>query len=374
MRLLSPFLTRVAYPVMAKAHYFSRWHCRKSCGPLMVVTYHGVFPEGYEVQDPLLDGNLVTRSAFRDQLSLLKSRYHVISPQEFLDFLDKKTTIPSNSVLLTCDDGLLNVVTDMLPVLKELELSCLFFLTGASTQAVPQMLWYEELWMLFQLARGKTLAFQNQAITVGAIPAGRVERHASWWKLVGELSQYDAAARADFLARFAVAAGLPVDWKADYLEHPIRRRRFQLLTRDQVRELVSAGMSVGAHTLTHPVLSRCPSEGARQEIEMSGCDPVNLWGSPTWAFAYPFGTPECVSPRELMMAESAGYRCAFVNVGGGVSEVRNWFAIPRVHILADMRLGDFEAHVSGFHWYLKSRLGRIAGRGIEEPFTRAAVA
>ena len=107
---------------------------------------------------------------------------------------------------------------------------------------------------------------------------------------------------------------------------------------------------------------------------MFGCDSVNSWGSPTWAFAYPFGTPECVSSRELMLAESAGYRCAFVNVGGGVPELPDWFAIPRVHILADMKLGDFEAHVSGFHWHLRNRLGRIAGRRIEEPFTRAAVA
>ena len=166
MRFLSPLLTRVAYPVMAKARYFSGWHARNSRGPLTVVTYHGVFPEGYEAQDPLLDGNLVTQKSLRDQLRLLKSRYYVIKPQEFLDFLDKRAAIPANSVLLTCDDGLQNVITDMLPVLKELELSCLFFITGASTQTAPQMLWYEELWMLFQLARGKTLSFPHHAVSV----------------------------------------------------------------------------------------------------------------------------------------------------------------------------------------------------------------
>ena len=39
-------------------------------------------------------------------------------------------------MLLTCDDGLQNTLTDMLPVLQELGLSCLFFVTGASLSEI----------------------------------------------------------------------------------------------------------------------------------------------------------------------------------------------------------------------------------------------
>src|SRR6202012_2116954 len=107
MRLLSPILSRIAYPALEKAGYFPRWHAQANHGQLTVVTYHGVVPKDYEAQDPLLDGNLVTGQEFRAQLELLSSRYRVISPGEFLQCLVEKSPFPANSILLTCDDGLL---------------------------------------------------------------------------------------------------------------------------------------------------------------------------------------------------------------------------------------------------------------------------
>jgi hypothetical protein len=79
---------------------------------------------------------------------------------------------------------------------------------------------------------------------------------------------------------------------------------------------------------------------------------------PVWAFAYPFGDFESVTPQVLEMAKEAGYQAAFLNTGGGLGADTPRFAIPRVHVTATMNLGEFEAHVAGFHRSLQRWAGR----------------
>src|ERR1035438_2472354 len=127
MKLVSPFLKRILYPGLAKTGYLRR---NAGVAPA-IVTYHGILPEGYQKIDSALDGSLVPAESFRRQLRLLKAQYHVISPEQFVLWCESKQSLPQRSVLLTCDDGLQNTLYEMVPILKEMELSCLFFVTGA---------------------------------------------------------------------------------------------------------------------------------------------------------------------------------------------------------------------------------------------------
>ena len=75
-----------------------------------------------------------------------------------------------------------------------------------------------------------------------------------------------------------------------------------------------------------------------------------------WAFGYPFGNAATVTGRDLRLAERAGFRCAFMNAGGGFGAKINRFALPCVHVTADMSLAEFEAHISGFYRALRKKL------------------
>ena len=48
-------------------------------------------------------------------------------------------------------------------------------------------------------------------------------------------------------------------------------RRFALLTASELGELAAAGMQIGAHTLSHPVLSQAPAVSAYSEIADEPC-------------------------------------------------------------------------------------------------------
>jgi len=358
MRLVSPILKHLIYPGLGRVGYLRR---TAGTGPA-VLTYHGVSPDSYRVIDPALDGGLVRADGFRRQLEFLQDQYNVIAPGEFLRWCEGGHELPPRSVLLTCDDGLQNSLYDMLPILQEFELQCLFFVTGASLSRTPTMLWYEELYLMFLRApESFALALPEPGLQADA---GREEKRVLWWDWVRKLSQYDFSRRRTLLGRIRMQLGLSERWDAPYREDPVLSRRFLVLNRSELHQLAEAGMCIGAHTLSHPMLSQSSQDDAWREISDSKRGLEQALGERVWAFAYPFGDSSSVTPREGQMAKQAGFKAAFLNVGGEFGTKTPKLALPRVHITADMSLVELEAHISGVHRSL---------RGLFRPGTLSSV-
>ncbi|HYA61773.1 MAG TPA: polysaccharide deacetylase family protein [Candidatus Sulfotelmatobacter sp.] len=351
MRVVSSILKRVVYPGLARVGYF-----RAVTRPgLAVITYHGVLPAGYKLIDPGFDGSLITAETLRQQLRLLKTKYTVIAPEEMRSWCRNEGALPPRAAVLTCDDGFLSNLTEMLPILQDEGLQCLFFVTGASINDQPTMLWYEELLLLFLRAPAGEFHITGAGIEADGVLGEREQRRALWWSLVRRLSQIDAERRKCFLD--AAHAHFGMENSLDYFLASYReaRRHFGLMTRTELQQLAAAGMTIGAHTLTHPILAEQPSELAWTEITESRARLEQVIGKPIWAFAYPFGYEGSVSARVIAMAKQAGFDAAFVNTGGGLGAELPLYAIPRVHINAGISLAEFEAQVSGLHELLRRR-------------------
>jgi peptidoglycan/xylan/chitin deacetylase (PgdA/CDA1 family) len=365
MRLISPLLKNVVYPSMSKAGLFHR----TSRGGLAVVTYHGIVPPGYDRLDSALDGNLVTAETFRRQLRSLKANYDVVSPEDVLAWREGDRELPHRAVLLTCDDGLLNCLTDMLPVLREEGMRCLFFLTGSSAGHVRTTLWYEDLFVMFLRARAGQFDIAAGETVLRVELGSREQRRTAWWDLVKKLSRVRSETRSEFLGIARERFGLARHPDAA-AETTVSWRRFGLLTASEVCQLAAAGMTIGAHTVSHPMLSQAPPELAYAEIEESRIRLEAVVQKNIWAFAYPFGNPESVTPQVLEMPRKAAFAAAFLNCDGGLGTDLPAYALPRVHVTAQMGLGEFEAHVSGFFGWLQRRAGRQQGRALVNPGSR----
>jgi peptidoglycan/xylan/chitin deacetylase (PgdA/CDA1 family) len=343
MRFVSPLLKHGVYPVLHHAGWLDRL---TPPGGYAVVNYHGVVPDGYSGGEAFLDGNLVQPEMLHRQLQFLKARYQVIHPEDFRASMERGQPLPPRSVLVTCDDGLVNTVTDMLPVLQSEDVPCLFFVTAASCSDQPGMLWYEELYLLMR-QQPLTEAVSQLPTEQGAdAPSSSGSFQSRWWRTVRRASQLDASARAEWMDRVRRQCGPTPAMSSE--------RRWRLLTISELRQLAQAGMSIGAHTRSHPVLSLCSDEEARREIQVSKLEIERALGRPVWAFAYPFGNPATMGDREFRLAREAGFSCAFLNVEYWRGMNANPFARARSHVTAEMTLPEFAAHLSGFH----SRLQR----------------
>src|SRR5436190_13199967 len=348
MRLVSPLLKYVVYPGLSRSGYLRRL---TNAGPA-VVTYHGVLPRGYDLRDPVLHDHLVSADAFIRQMRLLKSRYNVISPEQFLLWAEGQVELPPRSVLLTCDDGLGNNLSDMLPILKHFGFSCLFFVTGASAGGASAMLWFEQLYIWLLHAKNEV---SIRLTSLSSVPVGpRLKHiHSAWVELTKQLSAFDTGSRAEMLEDVRIQIGISKDWQSEYSESRALRGRFFMLDVQELRTLQNAGMTIGAHTMSHPMLSQTSEELAFKEIADSKAHLELALGLPIWALAFPFGNRGTVTIREQALAKRAGFKSAFMSVEEG--SIENRFGVPRIHVSLTTTLAEVDAHLSGFYRSLRDK-------------------
>lgn len=105
---------------------------------------------------------------------------------------------------------------------------------------------------------------------------------------------------AALLAEYGIAATFYIAPENREIEPQCR------LTEKQIREL-SDGFEIGAHTMTHPILTRTTDARARQEIMQSKSHLEAIVGRPVTSFCYPRGM---YLPRHVSMVRAAGYSYA----------------------------------------------------------------
>jgi peptidoglycan/xylan/chitin deacetylase (PgdA/CDA1 family) len=232
----------------------------------------------------------------------------------------------------------------MLPVLQSENVPCLFFVTSASCCDQLGIVWFEEL---YQLMRINPLIGLDSHLPKdeGAAPQPTNDLQSLWWSAVRKASRWGPRTRADWMDNARTYCSPTRSFASD--------RRWRLLGNSELKQLADTGMTIGAHTRSHTVLSVCSEEEARREIHDSKSDIERALGRPVWAFAYPFGDPSTVGQRELRLAQEAGFSCAFVNVEHWEPECSNPFAVERTHVTSQMTLPELAAHLSGVHTRLQ---------------------
>ncbi len=96
-------------------------------------------------------------------------------------------------------------------------------------------------------------------------------------------------------------------------------------------------VTVGAHTVAHPILAKTPADVARREIETGRARIEQLLGLCPQHFSYPFGDPTSAGPREFALAAALGFRTAVTTRPGVLfpEHGAHLTALPRISINGD---------------------------------------
>lgn len=109
----------------------------------------------------------------------------------------------------------------------------------------------------------------------------------------------------------------------------------ECLPTETLRSLAGApGVTIGAHTLSHPMLAKHPEEAARREIVESKAWLEKALEMPIRHFAYPVGDPGSAGPREFALAKEAGFASAVTTRPGHLfaEHAEHLHALPRVSL------------------------------------------
>jgi len=104
---------------------------------------------------------------------------------------------------------------------------------------------------------------------------------------------------------------------------------------ETLRSLAGApGVTIGAHTLSHPMLAKHPEAVARHEIAESRAWLEAALGMPVRHFAYPVGDPSSAGAREFALAKGAGFASAVTTRPGHLfaGHADHLNALPRVSL------------------------------------------
>lgn len=102
-----------------------------------------------------------------------------------------------------------------------------------------------------------------------------------------------------------------------------------LMTVDEWRAWLDAGMEVGSHTRLHADLSTLPHQQAHEEITASKAELEQVLGCEVRHFCYPYGR---FAPEHAQMVKQAGYVTATTTHRGRVQPGDDAFALKRIMV------------------------------------------
>ena len=131
---------------------------------------------------------------------------------------------------------------------------------------------------------------------------------------------------------------------------------------DGVRALARHPLcTIGAHTLTHPMLAKHHAAVVRREIGESRCRIAMMIGLPVRHFSYPVGDPTSAGAREFAAAAELGFTSAVTTRPGMVFADSPAHALPRLSLNGNWQsLDSLEILLSGVPFALWNRGRRAA--------------
>lgn len=275
---------------------------------LSILIYHRVLPgqDGLNNWDP-------TAAEFEGQILALSRFFTPLPLGEAVERL-RKGTLPAHAACVSFDDGYRDNVDIALPILRRHGVPATFFI--ATGYLNGGRMWNDTV--IESIRRCEPMDLDLTALGLGAVPLATTElRRKAIGKILSALKHLPGSEREAKVAGIeAIAAGtLPRD----------------LMMRDQdVRSLRAAGMEIGAHTATHPILTRLASADARREIDQSRERLTAILGESVSLFAYPNGKPgQDYAAEHVRMVRDAGFSAAVSTAWGVASKDSDLFQLPR---------------------------------------------
>lgn len=278
---------------------------------LAVLTYHRIDEPSDDAYPGIVSA---TPAEFADQAGWLARSYRIVSLAEVVARASGGPPLPPRSVLLTFDDATRDFGEHAWPALERLGVPAAVFVPTAFPGDPGRAFWWDRLHRALSrpglpAAVDTPLGRVALATPDERAAAGRTLRNA-----VKALPHGEALAAVD-----AVVAALGGESGAG-----------TVLSWDELRGLAAAGVGIGAHTRTHPLLDRLPEDELDGEIAGARADLERELGTAPATLAYPNGNH---SPAVRAAVERAGYRVAFTT-RRGTNDLRRpeWLELRRINV------------------------------------------
>jgi peptidoglycan/xylan/chitin deacetylase (PgdA/CDA1 family) len=280
-------------------------------GRLSVLIFHRVLP----APDPLFPEE-VDAVRFDAICGWLRRWFHVMPLPEAVRGL-AEGGLPARAAAITFDDGYADNHDVALPILQRHELNATFFIaTGFLDGGV---MWNDQVIESIRLTVQPQLDLGACGLPgLGAMAlSDAASRRRAIDAVLGAAKYLPLAERAAAVQRLVAASGVAVP-------------RDLMLSTEQLQAMHAAGMTIGAHTVNHPILARLDRPAATHEIRLSKAGLEAMLQERIGLFAYPNGRPERdYGPDAVRAVREAGFDAAVTTAPGAAVPGSDLHQIPR---------------------------------------------
>lgn len=276
---------------------------------VFILMYHRVDHQARPYFEAVVNPNV-----FEKQIRFLKKNYKIVNLCDLKTF-ELNPESNRDIVVLTFDDGYYDNYIYAFPILKKYEIQATIFLTTDFINT-NRLLWYDKLaWLLYEagsIPNTSTLAKLDIPDNIAAaiklfFTADRSTQFHILHSLSSRLKRLSADRRDNILNDLA--------WACNREDYPRINQR-AMLCWQEIREMAEYGITFGAHTVTHPVLSELPKSQAQWEIVESKEAIENKIQKSVNSFAYPFGKMNDFSDTVIEIIKTAGFEYACTAIRG----------------------------------------------------------
>jgi peptidoglycan/xylan/chitin deacetylase (PgdA/CDA1 family) len=303
---------------------------------ILILTYH-------RFSDRTEDGS-TSRAAFSEQLSYLRRRYTIVPLSAIERHFTEGAPLPDASAAITIDDGYRDAYEVAFPILRRYDAPAALF---AVTDFIDQKgwLWTDKLPYVLPRTAAARLAITLGGSTVDVELNGRESRRQTAARINESLKSANDDAKEQAIRSVVEQAGVELPAQPP--------PECSALTWSELREMSRAGIEIGSHTVTHPILSRVDAARLRRELRDSRSRLEAMLDREVRLFCYPNGT---FTPDVRDEVGRAGYRLAVTTRCGLNSAQSDPLSLQRIHTERD--LAHFVQSTSGFE-PIKNNLRRL---------------
>jgi peptidoglycan/xylan/chitin deacetylase (PgdA/CDA1 family) len=305
-----------------------------------ILCYHGVS----DLPPKLGEHRYVGTAEFEQQMQYLANKANVMPLQDLIDAIQNNEAIPPKTLAITFDDGLAHLMQTAVPVLERFGLTATFLVV---TKAVDnhEPIWTDQAQWIVENHPPGQLEFEFEDSSFHLSFSSREERMASLTKVF----KFGQSCGPDVLGGF-ISRLRQTTQPAFGSMRLFENSDIEPMSWEQVKELLSKGQSVGSHTRTHCIVSRCGPESMKDELLNSRLRIEDKIGTSCRMFAYPNGNPGNFDQTTGEILSESGYDCGLTTEFGFVTSGSQLMSLPRVGVSRSDSLGVFKAKLCGLWW------------------------
>lgn len=303
------------FGIVFLARAIRRWRGKHR---LVILAYHS-FSDRIRYLDMA-----VSPSLFMEQVRYLSKVFKVQTLSSALEAWDGAAGLRSDTAVITVDDGYADNFHPLVEATSKFGApSTLYLTTSCIDTGQPATV----MWVMMAIHYAAVESIDLPEIGRGAIWIRTPkEKELAIRQIDAFLKPLSANHRSEVIEKLIEKTG-----RSELVR---RHGQSAMLQWNQIRKMHSAGVEIGAHTLTHPVLSRLDPAAARDEIATSVQRVREALGVDTVTFAYPYGGPADVNDVAVEICRKSGVRAAVMLTEGDMPG-NDFLRIPRMMVTSD---------------------------------------